>query len=343
MGLFEPVWLGFNQEKALKKVEKVTNPKELTEIVKNARFLEVRKLASNKLTDQQHLKEIAIFMSNYYNTLYNQGYNYDYHQRLVLFRIGESCIRKIDSLDLLKEIYDKATDYNTSSYRDMVNIRDTAKTRARNIMQERMKNLNQNQIFSILMEKDNNYYGWWFSNYNIFNECKDTAFKLLNDEKLLLEFAETTKDYKYCIQAYQKINILSNDFSIIEVIDKAKGSNKQDLLQYVATNMRITKNEVETLSAKNELYILQKIADNKNCFACEKVGGHFFDKHCICTVCGEQKHIFENDTCKRCKGKITEHSFSYYDGVPGYGTTVSGTSRVVVYPDGTEDDSYTKH
>lgn len=70
---------------------------------------------------------------------------------------------------------------------------------------------------------------------------------------------------------------------------------------------------------------------------------HTFDAYCKCTVCGIQEHEFINDVCLRCGGKIENRHFSYYDGVPGYGETVSSVNRIVVYPDGTEDDSSHKH
>lgn len=57
MGPFKPAWMGGNQEKAIKAVEKMTDKKKLTEVAENAPLEAVRKKAKDILGDFRY-KEI---------------------------------------------------------------------------------------------------------------------------------------------------------------------------------------------------------------------------------------------------------------------------------------------
>lgn len=59
MGLFKPAWMGDNDAKALKSVEKEENQSKLYKIAKNANNLKARYEAVKKIIDQAVLADMA--------------------------------------------------------------------------------------------------------------------------------------------------------------------------------------------------------------------------------------------------------------------------------------------
>jgi hypothetical protein len=59
MGLFTPAWKSNNEKRALRSIEKMTDPEKLKRVVKEAENRYVRKAAVEKLTDQNVLADVA--------------------------------------------------------------------------------------------------------------------------------------------------------------------------------------------------------------------------------------------------------------------------------------------
>ena len=88
MGLFTPKWMSDDQSKALKAVEKITDPRKLAEVAVNAKDQVVVSNAIERIHDEVVLAGITLGNANTYPI--------------------EKALERVTNSDLLKQIADEA-------------------------------------------------------------------------------------------------------------------------------------------------------------------------------------------------------------------------------------------
>ncbi len=176
------------------------------------------------------------------------------------------------------------------------------------------------------------------------DKCKETALKLISDEKMLLDFAESYDDYSLCYEAYRYLNVIPRDYSpcyFSDVISSINGSNKDAIIDYIINEklgytvglVEIRKSDIEILYRNNQTEILGKIAKSRMwnyssakwdlvnfvheraISSCVKAGGHHFNQDHACKVCGVVEceitgnHFWNDCICTACG--LEEHNWQF--------------------------------